>query len=148
MQGRPCNAGERAGRPRPEDQRRGNAGEPHPIQPTPEEDRLTPVRTVQDLLASVWRQPWVRLLMYLLLAAVTLWFIRRLGSVLMTAAVAYGLAYLVNPALTWLEGRGVRRVVGMLLVTLIGLMVLSRLCCLNRNASKLRRWGGVLTVSK
>ena len=62
--------------------------------------------------------------MYLLLAAVTLWFIRRLGSVLMTAAVAYGLAYLVNPALTWLEGRGVRRVVGMLLVTLIGLMVL------------------------
>ena len=79
---------------------------------------MTPVRTVQDLLASVWRQPWVRLLMYLLLAAVTLWFIRRLGSVLMTAAVAYGLAYLVNPALTWLEGRGVRRVVGVLLVRL------------------------------
>jgi len=53
---------------------------------------LTPVRTVQDLLASIWRQPWVRLLTYLLLAAATLWFIRRLGSVLMTAAVAYGLA--------------------------------------------------------
>ena len=62
--------------------------------PLPEEDRLTPVRTVQDLLASVWRQPWVRLLTYLLLAAAALWFIRRLGSVLMTAAVAYGLAYL------------------------------------------------------
>ena len=124
MQRRPWSAGKRAGRPRPQDQRRGNAGKPHPIQLTPEEERLIPVRTVQDLLASVWRQPWVRLLMYLLLAAVTLWFIRRLGSVLMTAAVAYGLAYLVNPALTWLEGRGVRRVVGMLLVTLISLMVL------------------------
>ena len=88
---------------------------------------MTPVRTVQDLLASVWRQPWVRLLVYLLAAAATLWFIRRLASVLMTAAVAYGLAYLVNPVLTWLEGRGVRRVVGVLLVTLIGLMVLGLL---------------------
>ena len=80
---------------------------------------MTPVRTVQDLLVSVWRQPWVRLLVYLLLAAVVLWFIRRLASVLMTAAVAYGLAYLVSPVLTWLEGRGVRRVFGVLLVTLI-----------------------------
>ena len=88
---------------------------------------MTPVRTVQDLLVSVWRQPWVRLLVYLLLAAVVLWFIRRLASVLMTAAVAYGLAYLVSPVLTWLEGRGVRRVVGVLLVTLIGLMVLGLL---------------------
>ena len=29
-----------------------------------------------------------------------------------------------------------------------GVMNPEGLCCLNRNASKLRRWGGVLTVSK
>ncbi len=79
---------------------RGNSGEPPPNQRTPEEDRLTPVKTVQDLLVSVWRQPWVRLLVYLLLGAATLWFIHRLASVLMTAAIAYGLAYLVSPVLT------------------------------------------------
>jgi predicted PurR-regulated permease PerM len=79
---------------------------------------MNPVRTVPDLLASLWRQPWLRLL-----AAGALWFARPLLSVLVTAAIAYALAYLVNPGLTWLERRGIRRAFGVLLVVVAGLLL-------------------------
>ena len=49
---------------------------------------MNPLRTVPDLLSALWRQPWLRLLSYVLLAAGALWFARSLLSVLVTAAIA------------------------------------------------------------
>jgi len=83
--------------------------------PASKGNRIVPVRSVQELLISVWHQPWLRLQFYLLPAAVARWRVRRLMSVVVMAAGDYGLAYRANPALTWLEGRGVTRVFSTLL---------------------------------
>lgn len=77
-----------------------------------------------QLLAAAWRLPWVRLLVYLLLAGLAYWFARLLLSVIVTGVVAYALAFLFHPILVWLEARGVRRIYGVLLVVavLLGLV--------------------------
>ena len=83
---------------------------------------MTP-RTIPDLLAGLWRSPWLRLLVYLLALALVLWLARSLTSVLVTALVAYTLAFLVNPLLSWLQRRRVPRPLGVLLVLVVLLAV-------------------------
>ncbi|WP_216321682.1 AI-2E family transporter [Deinococcus aestuarii] len=88
---------------------------------------MNPNRTVPQLLADLWTRPQVRLLVYLGLAALAFLLARSLSGVLVTVAVAYGLAYLANPALTWLERRGLARGWGVLLLTLLVFVVVTLL---------------------
>lgn len=83
-------------------------------------------RTVPGLLALIWRQSWVRLLVYILLGVLALWLARLLSGVIVTALLAYALAFLVNPLLHWLEERRVPRALGvaLLLLVLLGLLFL------------------------
>jgi predicted PurR-regulated permease PerM len=76
-------------------------------------------RSVPDLLRFIWAQPWVRLIAYLLLLWLAYRFARQISGVIVTGVVAFALAYLVNPALVWLEGRRIPRVVGVLLLVLV-----------------------------
>jgi predicted PurR-regulated permease PerM len=79
---------------------------------------MTP-RSVSELLWSIWNRPWVRLLVYLLLAALAFWLARKVASVIVTGLVAFALAYLFNPLLVWLEKRRVPRALGVLLLVLV-----------------------------
>lgn len=80
-----------------------------------------------NAFALVWRNPYVRVVMFALLAYLTYRFVGRIANVLTLAVVAYVIAYLANPFLTWLERRRVRRGVGILFVLLIllGLLALA-----------------------
>jgi len=75
----------------------------------------------------VWRNPYVRAIIFLLLAYVTYRFFGLVQHVVTLAVIAYIIAYLANPFLTFLERRRIRRGVGILLVVLIifGLVVLA-----------------------
>lgn len=84
---------------------------------------MTPIRSVPGLLSAIWRLPWVRLLVYLALAALALGLARLLTSVIVTALIAYTLAFLVHPVLAWLEQRRVKRMFGVLLVVMVLLAV-------------------------
>lgn len=81
-------------------------------------------RTVPDLIRMAWQNPAVRLLGYAvivplgLLLGLRLW--NLLASVLITVFLAYGLAFLCNPLLVWLEQRRVPRMVGVLLLLVLG----------------------------
>jgi predicted PurR-regulated permease PerM len=79
---------------------------------------VTPNRTVPQLLEDLWTRPQVRLPVYLLGLGLAFLLARRLGGVLVTVGAAYALAYLVHPALSWLEKRGLARGWGVLLLTL------------------------------
>lgn len=79
--------------------------------------------TVPEWLAALWRRAPVRLVVYLSLFGLTVWFAGQLLSVIVTALLAYALAFLVQPVLLWLEGRGVRRPLGVGLVVLVVLAV-------------------------
>jgi predicted PurR-regulated permease PerM len=83
------------------------------------EPRPPAPRSVPELLRFIWAQPWVRLLAYLLLLWLASRFARQISGVIVTGVVAFALAYLVNPALVWLERRKVVRVVGVLLLVLV-----------------------------
>ncbi|CAM3649023.1 AI-2E family transporter [Deinococcus frigens] len=82
-------------------------------------------RDVRDLIRRLWAMPLVRLIAYAVLIAVAvrtlLWGTRLLASVLLTVLTAYGLAFLVNPILEWLERRQIGRMVGVLLLILVTL---------------------------
>ena len=84
-------------------------------------------RSVSGLLLALWQSPWLRLLVYLLLAVLALWLARLLTSVIVTGLVAYALAFLVHPVLNWLEQRGLKRVLGVMLVLIIELALLALL---------------------
>lgn len=75
-------------------------------------------RTVPQLLHDLWARPQVRLPVYLLGLVLLFLLARRLSGVLLTVGGAYAIAYLINPALTWLERRGLARGWGVLLFTL------------------------------
>ena len=84
-------------------------------------------RTIPELLRALWGLAWLRLLVYLLLAALALLLARTLSGVIVTGVVAYALAYLVHPLLEWLERHRVRRVIGVLLLVLVALALLALL---------------------
>jgi predicted PurR-regulated permease PerM len=59
-----------------------------------------------------WRRPWVRLVAMLAVFALVLWIVYKLRGPLTPFAVAFALAYLLNPLANWLErgfGRLLRR---------------------------------------
>ncbi len=65
----------------------------------------------------------MRLLVYILLALLALYFARLLLSVIVTGLVAYAVAFLFQPILLWLERHRVKRVFGVLLVVVVVLAV-------------------------
>ncbi|WP_380062640.1 AI-2E family transporter [Deinococcus hohokamensis] len=85
-------------------------------------------RNVTDLIATLWKRPAVRLAVYVVLVPLAIWLVLRglqlLTSVLVTILLAYGLAFLCNPLLAWLEKRKVGRGVGVLLVLLLGVVLI------------------------
>lgn len=82
-------------------------------------------RDVRDLIRRLWALPLVRLIVYAALIVVAvralLWGSQLLASVILTVLTAYGLAFLVNPILEWLERRRVGRMIGVLLLILVAL---------------------------
>ncbi len=82
-------------------------------------------RDVRDLIWRLWAIPLVRLIVYTALIVVAvralLWGSQLLASVVLTVLTAYGLAFLVNPILEWLERRRIGRMVGVLLLILVAL---------------------------
>ncbi|TSA84616.1 AI-2E family transporter [Deinococcus detaillensis] len=88
---------------------------------------MTPTRSIPGLLSVLWRLPWLRLLVYLALVALVVVLARLLASVVVTALIAYALAFVVHPVLAWLEKRRVKRTLGVLLVVVFLLSVVSLL---------------------
>ncbi|MDV6373301.1 AI-2E family transporter [Deinococcus arenicola] len=82
-------------------------------------------KDVRDLIGRLWAMPLVRLVVYAALIVVAaralLWGSQLLASVLLTVLTAYGLAFLVNPILEWLERRRIPRMVGVLGLILLTL---------------------------
>ncbi|OLV19418.1 AI-2E family transporter [Deinococcus marmoris] len=82
-------------------------------------------RDVRDLIRRLWAMPLVRMIVYAVLIVVAaralLWGSQLLASVILTVLTAYGLAFLVNPILEWLERRRIGRMVGVLLLILLTL---------------------------
>lgn len=72
-----------------------------------------------NAFVHVWRNPYVRVAVFALIAYFSYRFIDRVASVLTLAVIAYVIAYLANPLLTWLERRRIRRGVGILFVLLL-----------------------------
>lgn len=103
----------------------------NPVSPPPEPLSLAVGRAqnVTELIAALWKGPAVRLGVYLVLVPLCAWLLLRgmqfLTSVLVTVLLAYGLAFLCNPLLAWLEKRRVGRGIGVLLVLLLGLVLVS-----------------------
>lgn len=71
----------------------------------------------------------VRLAVYALLLPLLLWVLLRassiLASVLFTVFMAYGLAFLCNPMLTWMEKHRVRRMIGVLVLLVLGISLVT-----------------------
>lgn len=74
-----------------------------------------------------WRSPWVRLLVFGLLAFLAYRFTTVISSILVMFAAAYLIAYVANPMLNWLGLRRVPRGLGVLfvLLLLVGLLTLA-----------------------
>ncbi|SEJ16278.1 Predicted PurR-regulated permease PerM [Deinococcus reticulitermitis] len=81
----------------------------------------SPTQTVPTLLAHLWSRPQVRLVAYTLLILALLLLASRATGPLAIIALAYALAYTVNPLLRRLEGWNIRRPFG------IGLLLLGLL---------------------
>lgn len=98
---------------------------PPPSAPRPPAGDWRAARDVRDLIRRLWALPPVRLVFYAVLTVLAvralLWGSQLLASVLLTVLTAYGLAFLVNPILEWLERRRVGRMVGVLLLILVAL---------------------------
>ncbi|WP_291429615.1 AI-2E family transporter [Deinococcus sp.] len=77
-------------------------------------------RDVPQLLQILWAQPTVRLTAYLFLLLAAVWTLawgsQLMASVIVTVIAAYGLAFLANPLLSWLERHRVSRMVGVMLL--------------------------------
>ncbi|GEM47750.1 AI-2E family transporter [Deinococcus cellulosilyticus] len=68
---------------------------------------------------DVWRSPWTRVAVFVLLVYVLWGWLHTLASVLIMVSLAYLMAYLFNPLLDVLQKRGVRRGMGILMVLCI-----------------------------
>lgn len=67
----------------------------------------------------VWRSPWVRVAVFLLLFYLAYRLLSEIRSVVVVFAVAYLIAYLANPMLNWLERGRVKRGLGVFFVLLL-----------------------------
>ena len=69
--------------------------------------------------AQLWRNPYVRVLFWGVVLYVLFTTLGQLSSIVLQAGIAYGIAFLFNPMLNWLQARGIGRGFGVLLVLLI-----------------------------
>lgn len=77
-----------------------------------------PDRNNLNAFQYVWRLPWVRLAVFMLVAYVLYRLAGQIRSVLIDFAVAFLIAYLANPLLNWLERGRVKRGLGVFFVVL------------------------------
>ena len=73
----------------------------------------------RNAFTQVWRNPYVRVLVFLLLLYLLYRLVGRVSEVVTLAVVAYIIAYLAHPLLNWLQRRRVPRGFGILLVILL-----------------------------
>ncbi|WP_233218845.1 AI-2E family transporter [Deinococcus arcticus] len=66
-----------------------------------------------------WRQPWIRLAVFALVAYTLYHFVGQVRTVVIDFAVAFLIAYLANPLLNWLEKGRVKRGLGVFFVMLM-----------------------------
>jgi predicted PurR-regulated permease PerM len=79
-----------------------------------------PTREVQDnAFQHAWRNPWLRLLVFGLVAYLAYRLLGQITSVLVDFLVAFLIAYLANPLLNWLQRGRVKRGLGVLFVLLM-----------------------------
>ena len=76
---------------------------------------------------ALWRNPYVRVPVFLLLIYLAYRFFGQVSHVFVLALIAYIVAYLAHPLLRWLTARRIPRFVGVLLVVvvLLGLLALA-----------------------
>lgn len=76
-----------------------------------------------------WRNPWIRLAVFLLGFYLFYLFLGNISAVVVTAAVGFLIAYLANPMLNWLEKHRIQRGIGIFFVLLsffgVALMVIA-----------------------
>ncbi|MBB6099762.1 putative PurR-regulated permease PerM [Deinobacterium chartae] len=72
-----------------------------------------------NAFVQVWRNPYIRVVVLVLLIYLVYRLAGMIAPILILAALAYTLAYLVNPLLNWFERRRIPRGVGVLLVFLL-----------------------------
>jgi predicted PurR-regulated permease PerM len=77
-----------------------------------------------NAFVAVWRNPYLRVVVYAAMVVVAYLLLRELTSVIILAGLAYLFAYLFHPLVVWLQRRGVRRTLGLLLSFLIVLLFL------------------------
>ncbi|GMA16708.1 AI-2E family transporter [Deinococcus metallilatus] len=73
----------------------------------------------------VWRSPWVRAAVFLLLFYLAYRLLGQIQTVVVVFAVAYLIAYLANPMLNWLERGRVKRGLGVFFVLLVFIGILA-----------------------
>jgi predicted PurR-regulated permease PerM len=75
-------------------------------------------------IIEVLRNPWVHLALELLLVAALVWLLRELSGVLTPLLIGLVLAYMLDPIVTWLAGRRLRRSVASTVVFGTGALLL------------------------
>ena len=102
------------------------AGSNAPLSETAGSD-LHAGRTAENAFQAVWRNPYVRVPVFLLLIYLAYRFFGLVSHVFVLALIAYIVAYLAHPLLNRLVARRVPRFVGVLLVVIVilGLLVLA-----------------------
>ena len=87
----------------------------------------SPAAGRENAFKAVWRNPYVRVPVFLLLIYLAYRFFGLVSHVFVLAIIAYIVAYLAHPLLNWLMVRRVPRFVGVLLVVVVilGLLVLA-----------------------
>jgi predicted PurR-regulated permease PerM len=86
-----------------------------------------------NAFAVVWRNPYLRVAVYAALVYVAFLLMRELSSVVLLGGLAYLFAYLFHPLVVWLQRRGVRRTLGLVLSFLIVLLFLGASALLTAN---------------
>jgi predicted PurR-regulated permease PerM len=81
----------------------------------------------------VWRNPYLRVVVYAVLVYVAFTVLRELSSVVLLGGLAYLFAYLFHPLVVWLQRRGVRRTLGLAISFLIVLVFLAVSALLTAN---------------
>lgn len=85
----------------------------------------SPARPQLNAFQYVWRSPWVRAVVFVLLLWLAFRLFSQVRTVVVDFAVAFLIAYLANPLLTWLQRGRVRRGLGVFFVLLVFLGIFS-----------------------
>jgi predicted PurR-regulated permease PerM len=97
---------------------------PDPSVPDPS-TLLTPRERRDNAFRAVWRNPYVRVPVFLLAIYLAYRFFGMVSHVFVLALIAYIVAYLAHPMLNWMTARRIPRFVGVLLVVVVVLGLLA-----------------------